>query len=187
MSDEKGPTQTTEDGQEAHHAEELIENLTPEEKKIWTEKFLKLEYYKAISQTIFQVVKDFSKWAAMLVSGVGALVGGWFSLQKMAKKNKAELTLMKEHQLGRARLDSGDRSVQAPVNTLGFSNKGTKDLADVVRKEQVNVENQTSSFLQSPLVLPDTTMLLTIISVIVFLMLTVKTLILDKRKKKGVS
>lgn len=184
MSDEQNQPQTTEDGHPDHQAEELIENLTPEEKKKWSEKFLQLEYYKAISQMVLQILKDFSKWAALLVSGVGTLVGGWFSLRKMAKKEKLELKSIPESQPGRRRdVVAGVRSAQAPVSTQGSSTKGRKVLADDVRKEVV-VETTMASAPQ-PNVFVDTTVILTLVSIVLFIGMNLKMFFFDKRKKKG--
>lgn len=125
MSDEKSPSGSTQDGEEQNKTEELIDTLPPEERKKWNEKFLQLEYYKAISKTIFQVVKDFSKWAVLLMSGVGSMVGGWFSLRKMAKKEKVEIKKIeanaemrskrREHRREEGQLGKSDISTGKPT------------------------------------------------------------------------
>jgi len=187
MSDEKPQPQTTEDGHPDHQAEELIENLTPAEKQRWSEKFLQLEYYKAISQTILSILKDFSKWTALLVSGIGTLVGGWFSLRKVAKKEKLELKAIPESSQAARASSPTRRSAQAPVSTQGIKTKGAEGQgrADVVRSEGV-VATASAPEPELPYsIFADTTALLTVLSIVVFVIMNVKMFIFDRRKKKG--
>lgn len=188
MNDQKSTPQSTEDGHQDLPAEELIENLTPDEKQRWSEKFLQLEYYKAISQTILSILKDFSKWTALLVSGVGTLVGGWFSLRKVAKKEKLELKAVQSKPQAASATSLERRSAHAPVSTQGSKRKeaeGGSGRADVVRSEGIAVATAAPEPEPPFNLFADTTALLTILSVVVFAIMNIKMFIFDRRKKKG--
>lgn len=167
-------------GQEGHKAEELIENLTPEEKKKWSEKFLQLEYYKAISTTVLQVFKDFSKWTALMISGVGTLVGGWFSIRKTIKKSKIE----------NKSIEVSNVPVRRSSSISKENNKQYKEgIASVKRQDVSHLLNlpvqeiQTTNIEQEHFY-TDTTMMMTIVCVLLFIVMNIKMFVFDKKKKK---
>ena len=172
MSDEHGTSKATQDGEEISQADELIENLSPEEKKKWSEKFLELEYYKAISKTVLQIIKDFSKWAALAISGIGTMVGGWLSIQKMSRKQHLELN--KESSSGKSSQVQAVRTSARPVVSLSKDRSKEKNgMASVGATQQIA---ETENLILEPVnnLFSDPMVITTLVSVGIFASMTLK-------------
>jgi len=195
MTDELKPPGTTENGKGTDKTEELIENLTPEEKKKWSEKFLQLEYYKAISKTVLQVFKDFSKWTTLLISGFGTLIGGFYSIRKATRKDKIELNKLETqaNKAGKQSSTLSERDVHVRrSSSISKENKKQQYEEGVARIEKQEVSQLVASTKEvAPIEMQegfhmDSTFLLTIASIVLFIAMNIKMFIFD-RKKKGVS
>ena len=182
-------TDTSEKPTTDEKIDELINHLPEDEKLKWHERFLKLEFARQFSKTILQIIKDFSKWAVMLMSGVGSIVGGFYSIRKAATKSKIELKTISFNYNTRSKIQSDKDSISRNMNQKHINSRlksaGAKSRINIketpkVETSSVETIKTTTSVIEDSF-FKDPYVVMTFVSILILLFMLIK-LIVDKFK-----